>query len=217
VIRVLLADDHAVVRSGLAQLLGRVHDIEVAATAADGEEAVSLARVHGPDVILMDLAMPRMDGVEATRLLQVAQPHIRVVILTSFADRKRIFDALDAGAVGYLLKDSEPGDLVRAIRAAARGEAPLHPRAAEAVLTERRAGRRSSRLSPREVDVLRLVADGASNKLVARELGVSEKTVKSHMTRIFDALGVTNRTAAAIRAREQGLVQHPAGPWSPGA
>ena len=134
-IRVLLADDHAVVRSGLTQLLATVEDVEVVGAAADGAEAVDLALAERPDVVLMDLSMPVMDGIEAIRRLRGRDPEARIVVLTSFSDRERILDALDAGAIGYLLKDAEPDELIRGVRAAAAGEAPLAPKAASAVLT----------------------------------------------------------------------------------
>ncbi|HEX8122197.1 MAG TPA: response regulator transcription factor [Solirubrobacteraceae bacterium] len=205
-IRLLLADDHAVVRDGLRQLLANVDDLEVVATAADGEEAVALAAEHEPDVVLMDLEMPRLDGSEATRRIVAARAETRVVVLTSFSDRERILDALDAGAVGYLLKDADPDELVRGVRAAARGESPLAPRAATAVLQARATRRPEPELTQREREVLDLVGEGLPNKLIARRLGISEKTVKAHVTRIFQAIGVTDRTQAALwvaRRRER--------------
>jgi DNA-binding NarL/FixJ family response regulator len=198
VIRLLLADDHTVVRDGLRQLLEQVEDLDVVAAAADGEQAVSLAAEHVPDVVLMDLEMPVLSGVEATRQIVAAEPATRVVVLTSFADRERILDALDAGAVGYLLKDAEPDELVRGVRAAARGESPLAPRAAAAVLQARASRPSEPELTQREREVLDLVGEGLPNKLIARRLGISEKTVKAHITRIFEALGVTDRTQAAL-------------------
>jgi DNA-binding NarL/FixJ family response regulator len=197
-IRLLLADDHAVVRDALRQLLDQVEDLDVVAAAGDGEEAASLAARHMPDVVLMDLEMPRLTGAEATRRIVAERPQTRVVILTSFSDRERILDALDAGAVGYLLKDAEPDELVRGIRAAARGESPLAPRAATAVLQARAARPSAPELTQREAEVLELLGDGLPNKLIARRLGISEKTVKAHVTRIFHALGVTDRTQAAL-------------------
>jgi DNA-binding NarL/FixJ family response regulator len=197
-IRLLLADDHAVVRDALRQLLDQVDDLDVVAAAGDGEEAASLAARHMPDVVLMDLEMPRLTGAEATRRIVAERPQTRVVILTSFSDRERILDALDAGAVGYLLKDAEPDELVRGIRAAARGESPLAPRAATAVLQARAARPSAPELTQREAEVLELLGDGLPNKLIARRLGISEKTVKAHVTRIFHALGVTDRTQAAL-------------------
>jgi DNA-binding NarL/FixJ family response regulator len=198
-IRVLLADDHGVVRSGLERLLAGEGDIEVVGAAADGEEAVRLAVEHGPDVMLMDLSMPRLDGIQATRRVSDACPDCRVVVLTSFSDRERILQALDAGAVGYLLKDAEPDELLRGVRAAARGESPLNPKVAGALIAARSAPRAA--LSAREREVLGLVADGLPNKLIARRLDISEKTVKAHLTRVFSELGVTDRTQAALWAQ----------------
>ena len=197
-IRLLLADDHTVVRDGLRQLLSQVEDLQVVAAAADGREAVALAGEHAPDVVLMDLEMPVLSGSEATRRIVAARPETRVVVLTSFADRERILDALDAGAIGYLLKDADPDELVRGVRAAARGESPLAPRAATAVLPARSSRPSEPELSQREREVLDLVGDGLPNKVIARRLGISEKTVKAHITRIFEALGVTDRTQAAL-------------------
>jgi DNA-binding NarL/FixJ family response regulator len=177
-------------------------DIELVGTAEDGEQAIAVASAHDADVVLMDLVMPNVDGVEATRRLLASQPGVQVVILTSFSDRERILDALDAGAVGYLLKDSEPEVVLEGIRAAARGESPLAPKAAQAVVAERAERRPAFHLSERERDVLALVGAGLSNKRIARELQISEKTVKSHMTRIFRELGVFDRTQAALWARE---------------
>jgi DNA-binding NarL/FixJ family response regulator len=200
-ITVLLADDHPMVRDGLTRLLGRFDDVEVLEAVANGEEAVSAAANHEPRVVLMDLEMPALDGIEATRQILAAAPEIRIVVLTSFADRERILDALDAGACGYLLKDAEPEDLVRGIRAAARGEAPLAPRAAAEILNARSQRRHKGLFTGRERDVLRLVAEGLPNKLVANHLGISEKTVKGHLTRIYEGLGVTDRTQAALWAQ----------------
>jgi DNA-binding NarL/FixJ family response regulator len=148
--------------------------------------------------VLVDLEMPVLAGSEATRRIVAARPETRVVVLTSFADRERILDALDAGAVGYLLKDAEPDDLVRGVGAAARGESPLAPRAATAVLQARATRPSEPELSQREREVLELLGEGLPNKLIARRLGIGEKTVKAHITRIFDALGVTDRTQAAL-------------------
>lgn len=200
-IRVLLADDHGLVRDGLTRLLGSVPDIEVVATAADGEEAVRLAGEHQPDVILMDLRMPEMDGSEATRRLLDADPTTQVVILTSFSERDEILSALDAGAIGYLLKDAEPDELIRGIRAAAQGESPLAPKAARTLIGSRGTGS-SHGLTDREREVLTLVTRGLPNKLIARELGISEKTVKAHLTTVFQRIGVTDRVQAAMWARD---------------
>ena len=201
-IRVLLAEDHAVVRTGLLQLLGHVDDVEVVGAATGGEEAVALAAAARPDVVLMDLEMPDLDGIEATRRIRRADPSVNVVVLTAFSDRQRILGAIDAGAVGYLLKDAEPDELVGGIRAAARGELPLAPKAARTLLTAL-AERDRPELSERERDALRCVAEGMPNKLIARELGISEKTVKTHLTRVFQQIGVTDRTQATLWFRRQ--------------
>jgi len=205
VIRVLIADDHAVVRAGLEQLLESAEDITVVGTAADGEQAASLARERHPDVALMDLSMPGVGGIEATRRIRAAEPAVHVVVLTSFSDRERILEALDAGALGYLLKDAEPDELLRGIRAAARGEAPLAPKAALALITERAGPPDAPTLSAREREVLSLVGKGLPNKLIARELSISEKTVMAHLTRIFQRIGVSDRTQAALWAQRHEL------------
>jgi DNA-binding NarL/FixJ family response regulator len=204
VIRVLIAEDHAVVRNGLIQLIGGAEDIEVAGAAADGREAVKLAAELGPDVVLMDLSMPALDGIQATRAIVAGVEGARVVVLTAFSDRNRVLEALDAGAIGYLLKDAEPDELFAAIRAAARGESPLAPKAASALLSER-GERRDAELSERELEVLGLVAEGLPNKLIARRLEIAEKTVKAHLTSVFAAIGVSDRTQAALWAREHGI------------
>jgi DNA-binding NarL/FixJ family response regulator len=205
VIRVVVAEDHAVVRAGLEQLLAGAEDVEVVGTASNGEEAVELTREQQPDVVLMDLVMPTVDGIEATRRIVALETEVRVVVLTSFSDRNAIMDALDAGAIGYLLKDAEPEELVRGIRAAARGESPLDPKAAREVLSAR-TERPSAELSPREREVLVLLASGLPNKLIAQRLGISEKTVKAHLTHVFGRIGVTDRTQAALWAQREGLV-----------
>jgi DNA-binding NarL/FixJ family response regulator len=204
VIRVVLAEDHAVVRAGLERLLATTDDIEVVAGAEDGAQAVELVAEHRPDVVLMDLSMPNLNGIEATKQIVEANEGVQVVVLTSFADRTEIEAALDAGAIGYLLKDADPEDVVRGVRAAARGESPLAPKAARALL-QARAERPELQLSERELEVLRCVAKGLPNKLIARNLGISEKTVKAHLTRIYQQLGVTDRTQAAIWARQHGI------------
>lgn len=207
-IGLLIVDDHAVVREGLVRLLDATPDIEVLAAAGDGEEAVRLAAEHRPRVVLMDLAMPNMDGAEATRRIVAADHGTEVVILTSFSDREQILSALDAGAIGYLLKDAEPRVLVEGIRAAARGESPLDPKAARAVLSGRESPRAdpAADLTAREREVLSLVAEGLPNKLISRRLEIREKTVKAHLTSVFARIGVTDRTQAALWAREHGVV-----------
>src|SRR4051812_31374988 len=204
-IRVVIADDHAVVREGLVRLLDATPDIEVLAAARDGEEAVRLAQEHNAQVVLMDLSMPNVDGVEATRRIVAAGEGPEVVILTSFSDREQIMRALDAGAIGYLLKDAEPSELVEGIRAAARGESPLDPKAARAMLAGRNRPAMPE-LTAREREVLSLVAEGLPNKLISRRLDISEKTVKAHLTSVFAAIGVTDRTQAALWAREHGVL-----------
>jgi DNA-binding NarL/FixJ family response regulator len=201
-IEVLLVDDHHMVRTGLAAMVGATEDIVVVAQAADGGAAVEAAARTPPDVVLMDLSMPGMDGVEATRLILADHPQVRVVVLTSFSDRDRVNDALAAGAVGYLLKDCEPADLLAAVRAAAAGHSPLDPRVAGALLPSRTVGRPQDAISPREVEVLRLVARGLANKQIGRALGISERTVKAHLGRVFRQIGVADRTSAALWARD---------------
>jgi DNA-binding NarL/FixJ family response regulator len=202
VIRVLFAEDHAMVRAGLTELLHNRDDIEVVGEAADGAEAIARATELTPDVVLMDLSMPRVDGIEATRRICASVPGAHVVVLTSFSDRDRILEALDAGAVGYLLKDLEPEELHRGILAAAHGESPLAPKAAHAVISARADARPATvELTGREREVLDLVAEGLPNKLIARRLEISEKTVKAHLTRVFQTIGVSDRTQAALWAK----------------
>ncbi len=204
-IRLLIADDHAVVRTGLARLVETFEDVELVGVAADGDEAVEHCRRSEPDVVLMDIEMPVLDGIAATRAITAAQPAVAIVVLTSFSDRDQILQALDAGAVGYLLKDAEPEEIAKAVRAAARGEAPLDPRAGRALLSARSAALPLDDLSEREREVLQLVARGLPNKLIARELSISEKTVKAHLTQIFRTIGVTDRTQAALWAERNGF------------
>jgi DNA-binding NarL/FixJ family response regulator len=204
VIRVLLAEDHSVVRAGLERLLATTDDIEVVAGAEDGARAVELAAKHRPDVVLMDISMPNLNGIEATKRIVAANEDVQVVVLTSFADRPQIVAALDAGAVGYLLKDAEPDEVIRGVRAAANRESPFAPKVARTLL-DARAERPEVQLSERELEVLRCVAKGLPNKLIARTLGISEKTVKAHLTRIYQQIGVTDRTQAALWARERAI------------
>jgi NarL family two-component system response regulator LiaR len=205
VIRVVLADDHAVVRQGLRTFLDLQDDIEVVAEATDGEEAVAAAQALDPDVVLLDLVMPGVDGLGALKRLR--EGRARVVVLTSFGDDDKLFAALRAGAAGYLLKDVEPAELVKAIRSAVAGESPLSPAVATRVVEEVAHGGPAApgELTPRELDVLALIARGRSNKLIARELGVAEKTVKTHVSHILAKLGVSDRTQAALYAVRQGL------------
>jgi DNA-binding NarL/FixJ family response regulator len=206
-IRVLVVDDHAMVRAGLQQLLASTSDIEVVGLAANGAEAVELAGEVRPDVVLMDLQMPVMDGVVATAALRDVNPEVSVVIVTSFSDRDRIVGALDAGAVGYLLKDASPDELLSGVRAAARGESPLDPKAARELLTARSETptRSSVDLTVRETEVLGLVRQGLSNKQIARRLGITERTVKAHLTSCFQRIGVLDRTQAAVWAERNGI------------
>jgi DNA-binding NarL/FixJ family response regulator len=209
-IRVLVVDDHAVVREGLRAFLAVQEGIEVAGEAADGEEALEAAARLDPDVILMDLVMPHLDGVGAMRALRERLSRSRVIVLTSFLDDDKLLPALRAGAAGYLLKDAEPEQLVRAVRAAHAGEALLDP-----VVAARLVDRLSSdgepepleRLTPREREVLVLIARGLANKRIALELGLSEKTVKAHVGHVLAKLGVTDRTQAAVLAVRAGLVE----------
>jgi DNA-binding NarL/FixJ family response regulator len=205
VITLVIADDHKVVRTGLEQLIETFDDVQLLGAGSNGGEAVTLCAAFRPDVALLDLAMPEVDGIEATRRIRVEAPDTRVVVFTSFSDRERILQAIEAGAIGYLLKDAEPDELHRGILAAARGESPLAPKAAAEVLAARTATPPGD-LSDREREVLVLAASGLANKQIARRLGISEKTVKGHLTRIYQAIGVTDRTQAALWAERQGLL-----------
>jgi DNA-binding NarL/FixJ family response regulator len=202
VIRVLVVDDHAIVRQGLERLLATAGDVELVGMAADGREAVELAGRLRPDVVLMDLSMPTMDGVEATRLIVAGDEDVKVVVLTSFGEESRIVEALNAGAHGYLLKHIDPDDLIDAVRSAAAGDSPLDPRAGRVLLDQRRRSPDAGELTRREVEVLQLVGQGLANKQIARRLGIGERTVKAHLTSIFQRLGVTDRVQAALWARE---------------
>jgi DNA-binding NarL/FixJ family response regulator len=204
-IRVLIAEDHGVVRAGLTQLLVNASDIEVVGAARGGWEAVDLARSTRPDVVLMDLSMPDVDGIAATREVTRLAPAANVVVLTSFSDRDRILDALGAGAIGYLLKDSEPEELLQGIRAAARGESPLAPKAASHLVRRHQQPESAPQLTEREQEILALIAQGAPNKVIAHRLQIAEKTVKNHISRIFQTLDVTDRTQAALWAARNGL------------
>jgi two-component system, NarL family, response regulator LiaR len=209
VIRVLIADDHAVVRQGLRTFLELQDEIEVVGEARDGAEALAAVERLEPDVALMDLVMPGLGGVEAIEELRRRGLPTRVIVLTSFVDDDKLFPAVRAGAAGYLLKDVEPSELVRAIRAAHAGESPLDPAVAGRLMeevAERRADRREE-LTAREREVLALITRGRPNKVIARELGVSEKTVKTHVSNILGKLGVADRTQAALYAVRAGLVR----------
>jgi DNA-binding NarL/FixJ family response regulator len=208
-IRVLIVDDHAVVRRGLAQLLETTDDLRLAGEASNGEDAITLAASLNPDVVLMDLSMPKMDGVKAIGVIVTANPDAHVLVLTSFSDQQRILDALQAGAEGYLLKHAEPETILSGIREVVAGGSPLDPKAARVLLTSRRAPRTALTLTGREREVLLLVGEGLPNKLIARRLGISERTVKAHLTSVFQQLGVTDRTQAALWAQRQAEVLRP--------
>jgi NarL family two-component system response regulator LiaR len=217
VIRVAIADDHAVVRQGLRTFLELQGDVEVVGEAVDGEEAVELVARTEPDVVLLDLVMPRVDGIEAIRRIRARCPATRILVLTSFADDHTVLPAVRAGAAGYLLKDVQPPELVAAIRTVHAGEALLAPTVAtmlvEQLATEEEARNGAAadapagpHLTPRELEVLAELARGRANKAIAFELGVSERTVKTHVSNILAKLGFTDRTQAAVYAVEQGLV-----------
>jgi DNA-binding NarL/FixJ family response regulator len=210
-IRVLLVDDHAVVREGLRNFLALQDGLEIVGEACDGNEAIEQAQRLEPDVILMDLVMPGLDGIGAMRQLRARSPTSRVIVLTSFLEDERVLPAIQAGAAGYLLKNVEPAELARAIRAAHAGEAIIDPTAAarlvHAIADDARPRvEEPERLTRRERDVLELIARGRSNKRIALELGISEKTVKTHVGHLLAKLGVSDRTQAALMAVEEGLV-----------
>jgi NarL family two-component system response regulator LiaR len=209
VIRVLIADDHAVVRRGLRTYLELQDEMEVVGEAEDGEEAVAEVERLGPDVVLMDLVMPRVDGIAAIRRIRASSPGTRVIVLTSFLDDDKLFPAVHAGASGYLLKDAKPQELVAAIRTVHAGDALLHPAAAARLMAEVAAGGErgdaQALLTEREREVLALVARGMPNKVIALELGISEKTVKTHVSNLLGKLGLTDRTQAALYAVRHGL------------
>lgn len=212
-IRVVVADDHAVVRRGLTGLIESTDDLEVVGVARDGSEAIDLVREHRPDVAVMDLQMPVLDGVEATRAIVGEATGTEVLVLTSFSDFARIDAAIEAGAVGYLLKDAEPEVLLDGIRAVARGGSPLDPRAARRLLSRRSSSVGPTQpgdvdvaaLSPREAEVLRLVVEGLLNKQIAQRLGITERTVKAHLTSAYQRIGVADRTQAALWAQRHDL------------
>jgi two-component system, NarL family, response regulator LiaR len=210
-IRVLLVDDHAVVREGLRNFLALQDGLEIVGEASDGAEAIEQAERLEPDVILMDLVMPGLDGIGAMRQLRVRSPGSRVIVLTSFLEDERVLPAIQAGAAGYLLKNVAPAELARAIRAAHAGEAIIDPTAAarlvHAIADDVRPRiEEPERLTRRERDVLELIARGQSNKRIALELGISEKTVKTHVGHLLAKLGVSDRTQAALMAVQEGLV-----------
>jgi NarL family two-component system response regulator LiaR len=211
-ITVLLVDDHSVVRIGLRAYLGTLADIQVIGEAGTGEEAVELATQHAPDVVLMDLIMPGMDGVEATRQIKRVSPRTQVIVLTSYHEDEHIFPAIRAGALSYVLKDIDPDDLAEAIRRAHVGEAVLNPHVAARLVQEMQGGQAEgvnpfSELTDRELEVLRQVAAGKSNHDIAQALVISEKTVKSHITNILSKLQLADRTQAAVYAWRKGIVR----------
>ncbi|MCX7708102.1 MAG: response regulator transcription factor [Anaerolineae bacterium] len=210
-IRILLADDHALVRQGTRQLLEREADLEVVAEAGDGEEAVRLARAHSPDVVVMDLAMPVLNGIEATKQIKALNPRISVLALTAYDDDPYIFALLEAGGAGYLLKNVSADELIRAIRAVAAGEAVLHPAIARRVVNRfASSGQKPDtvnaldQLTEREIEVLRLAARGLKNQEIAQELSLSIRTVQTHLGNIFNKMGVGSRTEAVIEALRRG-------------
>ena len=214
-IKVLVADDHRVVREGLMAILKTKENIEVVGEAQDGQEAIQKARTLEPDVILMDVSMPRMGGVEATRQIKREFPHIGIIALTMYEEQQYIFDLVRAGATGYLLKDTESAQIVEAIRAIYRGESLIHPSVASKILAEfsllaQKRGKKPSwedhDLTEREITVVRLVADGKTNKEIANSLNLSEKTVKNHVRNIFHKLQVYDRTQAAILGIRKGII-----------
>lgn len=202
VIRVLLVDDHRLVRVGLSSLLAAASDMTVVGEAADGAIAVELATANEVDVVLMDLSMPGMDGITATRKVLQVRPDARVVVLSSFSDQARVREAIAAGATGYVLKDCTPEELLGAVRSAAAGHAPLDPRVAGALMPTVGDPTPASTLSDRETQVLRLASKGMPNKQIARSLGIAERTVKVHLGNVFRRIGVADRTSAALWARE---------------
>lgn len=210
-IRVLVAEDHTVVRAGLIALITSEDGLEVVGQAGDGLEAVERVRECQPDVILMDLSMPKLDGIGAITAIRQEQPRARVLVLTSFVEDEKVFAALKAGALGYLLKESSPDDLLRGIRAIHRGESWLHPAIALKLvreLSEPQAAALEEPLTERELDVLRLVAEGLSNKVIADRLDISERTARTHVSNILEKLHLANRTQATLYALKKGIAEH---------
>jgi NarL family two-component system response regulator LiaR len=209
-IRVLVADDHAIVRKGICALLATEPDIEVVGEAREGQEAITQAQKLLPDVILMDLVMPCVDGLEAIQRITDSRPEARILVLTSFAGDDKVFPAIRAGALGYLLKDSGPDELVRAIHEVHRGESSLHPSIARKLLMgwsdDSRDGFLPDLLTPREAEVLHLVARGLSNREISEKLAISEATVRSHVSNLLTKLNLSSRTQAAVYALREGLV-----------
>jgi two-component system, NarL family, response regulator LiaR len=208
-IRILIADDHSVVRQGLRMFLNLDPDLEIVGEAPDGEQALKMAHELNPDVVLMDLLMPVMDGLEATAAIRREVPDTEVIALTSVLEDSSVVGAIRAGAIGYLLKDTEADELIRAIKAAAAGQVQLSPKAASRLLNEVRTPDSPETLTERENEVLRLLAQGASNKEIAQTLHIGEKTVKTHVSSILGKLNVSSRTQAALYAVRVGLVSPP--------
>ena len=209
-ISILLVDDHAVVRQGLRSFLDLQDDIEIVGEAQDGEEAVALVQEKVPDVVLMDLIMPKMDGIEATRAIGRSSPGTKVLVLTSFAEDDKVFPAIKAGAMGYLMKDTSPQELAQAIRSVYQGETPLHPEIAKKLMREfahpESSTLQQDDLTPRELEVLALIAQGMTNRQIADHLVLSPKTVKTHVSNILSKLHLADRTQAAIYALKKGIV-----------
>lgn len=209
IIRVLVADDHAIVRKGICALLATEPDIEVVGEARDGRDAITMVQRVQPDVVLMDLVMPGIDGLEATRHISARHPDVRILVLTSFAGDDKVFPAIKAGALGYLLKDSGPEELVQAIQQVHRGESSLHPSVARRLLRELSEpspqGPNTDSLTEREIEVLQLVAQGQSNREISDLLAISEATVRTHVSNILSKLNLNSRTQAALYALREGL------------
>lgn len=210
-IRVVIADDHSMVRQGLKVFLSFDSELEVIGEAVNGKQALELAHNLHPDVILMDLVMPVMGGVEAITLIRQQLPEVEVIALTSILEDSSVVDAIRAGAIGYLMKDTEAGDLNRAIKAAAAGQVQLSPQAAARLMREVRAPESPEALTQRETEVLKLIGKGLSNKEIASTLNIGEKTVRTHVSNILAKLNVTSRTQAALHAVRLGLVETPKG------
>ena len=210
-LRILIADDHAIVREGLEAILSAQPDLTLVGMAANGLEAVALAAELKPDVILIDLMMPKMDGLAAIQAIRAANPQACILVLTSFADDERVFKAIKAGALGYLLKDTLPNDLLKAIREVAQGEVSLHPEIARRMLRElnQPAANPLDELTERERETLRLIAEGLSNQEIAQKMGIHENTVAKYVSALLGKLSLTSRTQAALYAVRSGVVKNP--------
>ena len=211
-IKVLLVDDHGVVRQGLRTYLDLFEDINIVGEAANGIEAIDRVNENKPDIVLMDLVMPEMDGIEATRKIMTIHPDIKIIVLTSFSDDDKVFPAIRSGAAGYLLKDISPPDLRKAIQSVHRGEMHLHPEITKKLMNQFVTPKVEAEVNPdeltsREIEVLQLIAEGLSNKELAQKLSISEKTVKTHVSSILGKLQLEDRTQAAIYAYKHGFVK----------